>query len=61
LSTHREVDTVAKDIDGGGCVAGMWLIGWLFTIGFAHLTVKQSLLGLVIWAYYLGVKLAGTH
>lgn len=48
---------MAKDIDRGGCMAGIWLIGWLFTIGFAHLTVKQSLLGIVVWAYYLGRKL----
>ena len=33
------------------------LIGWLFTIGYVHLTVKQALLGVVIWAYYLGRKL----
>ena len=52
---------MAKDIDRGGCMAGLWIIGWLFTIGFAHLTVKQALLGIGIWAYYLGVKLAGAH
>jgi hypothetical protein len=40
-----------------GLPAAIWLIGWLFTIGFVHLTVKQSLLGLVIWAYYLGNKM----
>ena len=51
---------MAKDIDRGGCMAGIWIIGWLFTIGFVHLSVKQSLLGLVIWAYYLGAKLS-TH
>lgn len=49
---------MAKDIDRGGCTAGIWLIGWLFTIGFVHLSVKQSLLGIVIWAYYLGAKLS---
>lgn len=49
---------MAKDIDGGGCMAGAWIIGWLFTIGFAHLTFKQALFGIIIWAYYLGAKLA---
>jgi hypothetical protein len=34
--------------------AALWLIGWLFTIGFVHLSAKQALLGLIIWAYYLG-------
>jgi hypothetical protein len=32
-----------------------WFIGWLFTIAFAHLTVWQALVGLVIWPYFLGV------
>jgi hypothetical protein len=47
---------VAKDyvrVDSG-MPAALWLIGWLFTIGFVHLTAKQALLGLIIWAYYLG-------
>ena len=35
-------------MDCGGMMGGIWLIGWLFTIGFVHLTVKQSLLGIVI-------------
>jgi hypothetical protein len=48
-----------KRIDSGGMVAGLWLAGWLFTMGFAHLGVQKSLLGLVLWPYYLGVKLAG--
>ncbi|HET6347801.1 MAG TPA: hypothetical protein VFH88_01830 [Candidatus Krumholzibacteria bacterium] len=41
-----------------GTPAAVWLIGWLFTIGFAHLTVKKALLGIVLWAYFLGEKLA---
>lgn len=48
-----------KAVDCGGIVGGLWLMGWLFTIGFCHLAVKQALLGIVLWAYYLGVKLAG--
>ena len=50
---------MAKDVDRGGCMAGIWIIGWLFTIGFAHLSVKQALLGIIVWAYYLGSKLGG--
>jgi hypothetical protein len=49
---------VAKDVHvDSGLPSAVWLIGWLFTIGFLHLSVKQSLLGIVIWAYYLGHKL----
>jgi hypothetical protein len=36
-----------------------WCAGWLFTIGFAHLTFWKGVLGLVIWPYYLGRLLAG--
>lgn len=33
---------------------GVWFIGWLFTIGFLHLSFWQGVLGIVIWPYYLG-------
>ena len=36
----------------------IWLIGWLFTIGFAKLSFIQGLWALVIWPYYLGVAVA---
>jgi hypothetical protein len=35
-------------------ISAPWGIGWLFTIGFAKLSVGQSLLALVIWPYYIG-------
>ncbi len=35
----------------------IWFIGWLFTIGFAKLTLWPAILGLVIWPYYLGVAI----
>lgn len=37
---------------------GLWLIGWLFTIGYASLSFWQGVLALIIWPYYLGVVLA---
>lgn len=49
-----------RPIDCGGMVGALWLIGWLFTIGYLHLPVKKALLGIVVWAYYLGAKLSGT-
>ena len=36
----------------------IWIIGWLFTIGFAQITFWQALLALLIWPYYLGHSLA---
>jgi hypothetical protein len=36
-------------------VAGIiWFIGWLFTIGFAHLVWWKIILGVVVWPYFLG-------
>lgn len=33
---------------------GVWCIGWLFTIGYLHLTFWTGLLGIILWPYYLG-------
>lgn len=33
----------------------LWIIGWLFTIGYLHLTFWQGVLALIIWPYNLGV------
>lgn len=37
----------------------IWFIGWLFTIGFLHLSFWQGVLALIIWPYYLGEALSG--
>ena len=37
-------------------VGGMfWAVGWLFSIGFLHLTFWKGVLALVLWPYYLGI------
>ena len=33
---------------------GIWLGGWLFTLGFAQLAFWKAILALVIWPYFLG-------
>ena len=33
---------------------GLWLIGWMFTIGYLHLTFWQGALAFIIWPYKLG-------
>ena len=52
--------------DGGSGAAGahpatgsgtLWVIGWLFTIGFAGLSVGKAILALLLWPYYLGTAL----
>jgi hypothetical protein len=30
-----------------------WVGGWLFTIGFPHLTLWRGILAIVLWPYYL--------
>lgn len=39
--------------------SGLWTIGWLFTIGFLKLNFWKALLGIFIWAWYLGKALGG--
>jgi hypothetical protein len=34
---------------------GLWIGGWMFTIGFLHLAFWKGVLGFFIWPYYLGV------
>ena len=40
-----------------GIVGPIWMIGWLFTIGFVHLTVTKAIFAVVLWPYYLGSAL----
>jgi hypothetical protein len=37
----------------------IWFIGWLFTIGYAHLVLWQIFAGIVIWPYFLGRVVGG--
>ena len=36
----------------------LWFAGWLFTIGFLHLSFWKGLLGLVVWPYFVGTQIA---
>lgn len=33
----------------------LWFGGWLFTLGYLHLSFWQGVLGIIIWPYFLGV------
>lgn len=48
----RKSRPIVLTTPGLGC---LWFGGWLFTIGFAHLSFWKAVLGLVIWPYFLGV------
>ncbi len=34
-----------------------WLIGWMFTIGFAKLGFWKAMLGMLVWPYFLAITL----
>lgn len=40
-------------------LGAVWMVGWLFTIGFLKLDFWSGLLGLVVWPYFLGAHFAG--
>lgn len=45
-------------IEQGGLGFGLWMTGWLFSIGFLDLGFWRGLLALVAWPYFLGVQVA---
>jgi hypothetical protein len=44
-------------LDAGGLVGPLWLIGWLFTIGYLQLHTVKVFYAILLWPYYLGVAL----
>ena len=45
-------------IEQHSSVGLVWVAGWLFTIGYLHLSFWRGVLAIIIWPYYLGVALA---
>ena len=39
-------------------VGMLWFAGWLFTIGYVHLSFWEGVLGVILWPYYLGQYLS---
>ncbi len=39
----------------GTIMGSLWIMGWLFTIGFLRLAFWKGVLALIAWPYYLGV------
>ena len=52
-----EKRVVQGKMEVAGLVGPIWIIGWLFTVGYAHLPFGKAFLGLVLWPYYLGSAL----
>ena len=53
----NETKIVNTKIEKAGFFGPIWIMGWLFTIGYLQLHFWKGVLALVIWPYYLGVSL----
>ncbi|MEK7079932.1 MAG: hypothetical protein AAB883_00560 [Patescibacteria group bacterium] len=45
-------------IENHSTAGGFWIVGWLFTIGFLHLTFWNGVLGIILWPYFIGSAFA---
>jgi hypothetical protein len=45
-----------KGKDAGSAAGVLWVIGWLFTIGFLKLSFAKGALALLLWPYFLGAS-----
>jgi hypothetical protein len=45
---------VSNKVEVEGIMGPIWIIGWLFTIGFLKLSFFKGFLAIVFWPYYLG-------
>lgn len=44
-------------IEQHGFTGTLWFMGWLFTLGVLHLSFWKGLVGLIVWPYFLGIKI----
>jgi hypothetical protein len=49
---------MARKVEVSGITGPIWFMGWLFTIGYVHLSFWKAVLAIVIWPYYLGATLS---
>ena len=47
----------SRTVHRGATAGPIWLIGWLFTIGFTGAHFVKAVYAIVLWPYYLGVAL----
>jgi hypothetical protein len=50
-----------KIVQRGSAFGAVWVIGWLFTIGFVKLGFGKAVLGLFLWPYFLGVAFSAAR
>jgi len=54
----EEKKSQKKTAEKASTFGSLWFVGWLFTIGFAHLSFWKAVLALALWPYYLGATLS---
>jgi hypothetical protein len=57
-TVHDRVPTERIRIEQHSVAGLLWFAGWLFTIGFLHLSFWKGVLALVLWPYYVGIVAA---
>jgi hypothetical protein len=55
---HDEKQHIKGKVEVAGIMGPIWIIGWLFTVGYAHLPFLKALLAIILWPYYLGSTLS---
>lgn len=52
MSNDVKVTRVSRD--SGAMLGPLWVMGWLFTIGYLKLSFWKGVLAIVLWPYDLG-------
>ncbi|MDE1975098.1 MAG: hypothetical protein KGI49_01115 [Patescibacteria group bacterium] len=39
-------------------LGGLWFGGWLFAIGYLHLSFWSGVLAIILWPYYIGLAVS---
>lgn len=53
----EDVKVVCKSYGHGTISGSVWVVGWLFTIGYLRLAFWKGVLALIVWPYFLGAFL----
>ena len=53
----NEPKVITGRMDVAGLIGPIWVMGWLFTIGYVHLHLLKALFAIAIWPYYLGASM----
>jgi hypothetical protein len=44
------------NIEQHSSIGTLWVVGWLFTVGYLQLAFWRGALAIVLWPYYLGQR-----